>query len=95
MSKHRAAILRRLPVASAILAVVMAVLLSSPIAGGEQASTDQASGYARWQHGPSQDATFFPIAVWLQRMFPVWRIAWRARKSLSLNGFCDAPGASA
>src|ERR1022692_4094945 len=25
-----------------------------------------ASPYAKWEHGPSHDAGFFPIAVWLQ-----------------------------
>jgi hypothetical protein len=46
------------------------MVLCSPLALCEAAPPGEpsagASGYARWQNGPGQDAARFPIAVWLQ-----------------------------
>jgi hypothetical protein len=38
---------------------------SSPDAPNEK-RPGEASSYAKWQNGPGKDATYFPIAVWLQ-----------------------------
>ena len=46
---------------SKTLRIVLAFVMSSAI--GPNIS---ASPYAKWENGPSQDAKFFPIAVWLQ-----------------------------
>ena len=59
-----------IPVKGRLAAAIGIVLLWSAFArceaaenGGTQAQTD---AYAKWQNGPSRDAGFFPIAVWLQ-----------------------------
>jgi len=51
---------RRLIVAIALAAVCMSAL------GTEAGQEAAARPYAAWKNGPSADAAFFPIAVWLQ-----------------------------
>ncbi len=55
----------RLRVGGLVVAIAVATFTSS-IAGAEPTSPAKSNAYARWQNGPGRDATFFPIAVWLQ-----------------------------
>ena len=61
-----------------ILPLVTCLVGAWCVVGAEPApSSPPASPYARWEHGPSRDAGFFPIAVWLQdpRNAPQYRAA--------------------
>src|ERR1035438_4236146 len=50
-----------------ILLLVTCLLCARGASGAELArAAAPASPYAKWEHGPSHDAGFFPIAVWLQ-----------------------------
>jgi hypothetical protein len=55
---------------AALTVVVELMVWCLPLAHGEATPDEndpaEASGYAKWQNGPSKDAAFFPIAVWLQ-----------------------------
>lgn len=50
------------------IAIGMMVLVVSRAHGQSVADNPPvtASGYAKWQNGPSKDAKFFPLAVWVQ-----------------------------
>jgi hypothetical protein len=53
----------------AILLTLVTHGLTDPSQGTDALATspdDAGSPYSRWQHGPSADPGFFPIAVWLQ-----------------------------
>lgn len=47
------------------ISVVIIALMSS-IGLANQSSNSQTSPYTKWQNGPSRNADFFPLAVWLQ-----------------------------
>lgn len=53
-----------------LVCILGTAVLRTTVARGEEASSGRppakASGYAKWQNGPSQAADYFPIAVWLQ-----------------------------
>ena len=51
-----------------LLLLLLACLFFARGASGAEAiqTTPPANPYAKWAHGPSHDAGFFPIAVWLQ-----------------------------
>jgi hypothetical protein len=50
-----------------ILLLVACLVCARGASGAEPArAAAPASPYAKWEHGPSHDAGFFPIAVWLQ-----------------------------
>src|ERR1035441_2389016 len=50
-----------------ILLLVACLVFTRGASGAEPArAAAPASPYAKWEHGPSHDAGFFPIAVWLQ-----------------------------
>jgi hypothetical protein len=50
-----------------ILLLVVCLICACAASGAEPApAASPASPYAKWEHGPSHDAGFFPIAVWLQ-----------------------------
>src|ERR1039457_6544454 len=50
-----------------ILLLVACLVCARGASGAESArAASSASPYAKWEHGPSHDAGFFPIAVWLQ-----------------------------
>ncbi|MGD1002720.1 MAG: hypothetical protein ABSA67_18685 [Candidatus Brocadiia bacterium] len=43
------------------------ILLAATIAvGADEAKPESSNPYAQWKNGPPKDASFFPIAVWLQ-----------------------------
>src|ERR1017187_1568638 len=49
------------------LLLVVCLVCVCCAAGAEPVQTSApASPYAKWEHGPSHDAGFFPITVWLQ-----------------------------
>jgi hypothetical protein len=52
-------------------------LVSGASAAEPARASSPANPYAKWEHGPSHDASFFPIAVWLQspRNAPQYRAA--------------------
>src|ERR1035438_3378297 len=50
-----------------IVLLIVSLLCVRYASGAEPVpASSPASPYAKWQHGPSHDAGFFPIAVWLQ-----------------------------
>ena len=50
-----------------ILLLVVCLVCARGASDAESArAASSASPYAKWEHGPSHDAGFFPIAVWLQ-----------------------------
>jgi hypothetical protein len=52
---------------SSILLAAGSVFFAAGIAGGADAEKKAtATPYAAWKHGPPADASYFPIAVWLQ-----------------------------
>ncbi len=59
---------KRLMVVAILLAaaVVAGYRMLPAAAGGEAAEPAAKSPYAAWKSGPSTDAKYFPIAVWLQ-----------------------------
>ena len=69
MKTSRCLFRHRLPVAAG-LAAAIGMLFWLPgvlcTAAPNENPRATASGYAKWQNGPGKDATFFPIAVWLQ-----------------------------
>ena len=70
MKTRRCLFLHRLLAAAGLAPAISMMVMCSPVARC-QAAVDEspptrASGYGRWQNGPSKDAKFFPIAVWLQ-----------------------------
>jgi hypothetical protein len=50
-----------------ILLLIVCLVAVRSASGAEPArASSPANPYAKWEHGPSHDASFFPIAVWLQ-----------------------------
>ena len=55
-----------LPVTRYFALAIATLGCASSVAWGAETSQPTADGYSRWQNGPSNDASFFPTAVWLQ-----------------------------
>ena len=49
-----------------VVSALMAIVLVSVYADASGKEPTHTSPYVRWEKGPSHDASFFPIAVWLQ-----------------------------
>jgi len=62
--------IQHLPSVATGFAVAIGMVFSSPVVWGatvpDKQPTPKTSSYAGWLNGPSKDASFFPIAVWLQ-----------------------------
>jgi hypothetical protein len=49
-----------------VLATSVILLAAALAAGADEAQPEAPGPYAQWKNGPPKDASFFPIAVWLQ-----------------------------
>ncbi len=56
----------RLSFASFLAVVPLTLVLAQSALCGEPIVESKTNGYVRWQNGPNHDASYFPIAVWLQ-----------------------------
>jgi hypothetical protein len=49
-----------------ITTIVIVLLAVTPLIGSTPAEQEASAHYGRWERGPSNDPSYFPIAVWLQ-----------------------------
>ena len=66
MTLNRLSRPHRLSFASFLAVVPLTLVFAQLAPCGESIVESKSNGYARWQNGLSHDASYFPIAVWLQ-----------------------------
>jgi hypothetical protein len=83
---------------AAIIGAIVSLSGAVCTAAPDEPPLTTASAYAQWQNGPGKDATFFPIAVWLQdpRDAPKYQalgvnlnVAWWRKGEYSVNAGGD------